>query len=146
MDLAEPADGLGDLTEGRCRVHWRRVPCRDGPDQRCHRPDPASAGTGTAPTAVGPRRSARRRGRTSPCSVPFLPVAALTPTSGTGSTAIAAAVEPFEVRFERVRRFPGVVWLDPEPAEPFRSLTAAIVARWPDHPPYGGVFDEVIPH
>ena len=45
-----------------------------------------------------------------------------------------------------MRRFPGLVWLEPEPAEPFAALTAAVAARWPDHPPYGGVFDTVIPH
>ena len=52
----------------------------------------------------------------------------------------------FEVRFERVRRFPGLVWIEPEPAEPFATLTAAVAARWPDYPPYGGRFDTVIPH
>ncbi len=77
---------------------------------------------------------------------PFLPVAALTPDVRHRLDGIARSVEPFEVRFERVRRFEGVVWLDPEPAEPFRSITAAIVERWPDHPPYGGIFDTVIPH
>ena len=60
--------------------------------------------------------------------------------------AIAAAHEPFEVRFERVGRFPGVVYLVPDPAEPFTRLITAVAARYPAYPPYGGEFAEVIPH
>ena len=78
---------------------------------------------------------------------PFLPTAALTPTVRAGLAEVAASVEPFELTFRRVRRFEdGVVWVEPEPADPFRRLTAAVVERWPEHPPYGGLFDEVIPH
>ena len=60
--------------------------------------------------------------------------------------AIARGTPAFDVRFDRVRRFPGLVWVEPEPAEPFATLTAAVAARWPDYPPYGGMFDTVIPH
>jgi hypothetical protein len=59
---------------------------------------------------------------------------------------IARTVEAFDVHFERVRRLDGVVWIEPEPAEPFAALTATIVERWPSHRPYGGMFDVVIPH
>jgi 2'-5' RNA ligase len=38
------------------------------------------------------------------------------------------------------------VWLAPEPSEPFRRLTALIVERYPDYPPYEGIHDEIIPH
>jgi 2'-5' RNA ligase len=50
--------------------------------------------------------------------------------------------------FELVRagRFPGVLYLDPEPQEPFIELTQAVVEHWPDYPPYGGEFDHVVPH
>ena len=48
--------------------------------------------------------------------------------------------------FRELARFPGVLYLDPEPASGFQRLTAAIVERWPDAPPYGGAFEEVIPH
>ena len=77
---------------------------------------------------------------------PFLPEAKLTPAVRSALVGIAASAEPFEVRFASVRRFDGVLWLEPEPAAPFRHLTAAVVARWPDWPPYGGLFDTVIPH
>ena len=45
-----------------------------------------------------------------------------------------------------VGRFPTVVYLAPEPSEPFDRLTEAIDARFPDFPPYAGAFDGVIPH
>jgi 2'-5' RNA ligase len=77
---------------------------------------------------------------------PFLPCAELGPAVRAELAAIARIVPAFEVRFERVRRFPGLVWVEPEPAEPFATLTAAIARRWPDHPPYGGAFETVIPH
>ena len=78
---------------------------------------------------------------------PFVPAVDLTPTDRAALAAIAATIPPFDVRFRRVRRFDeGVVWIEPEPSLPFQRLTAAVVERWPDHPPYGGLFDEVIPH
>ena len=39
-----------------------------------------------------------------------------------------------------------VVWLAPEPAEPFRELTRAVFAEFPDHPPYEGQFEDLAPH
>ena len=39
-----------------------------------------------------------------------------------------------------------MVYLAPEPADPFSRLTAAVAARFPDHPPYEGAFEVVIPH
>lgn len=77
---------------------------------------------------------------------PFVPCADLVPAVRLELAAIAAAVLAFEVRFERVRRFPALVWVEPDPAEPFAALTAAVVRRWPEHPPYGGEFETVIPH
>lgn len=61
--------------------------------------------------------------------------------------AIAAEVEPFELRLERIETFPdGIIHLRPEPEEPFRKLTAALWAAFPQCPPYGGEFDDVVPH
>lgn len=66
--------------------------------------------------------------------------------------AVGGAPE-FDVSFQEVRRFEpgggapnGVVWLAPEPAAPFVSLTDRLREAFPDYPPYGGAFDEVIPH
>jgi hypothetical protein len=77
---------------------------------------------------------------------PFLPCEELGPVDRTELAAIVGRVPVFEVRFERVRRLADLVWIEPEPAEPFAALTAAVVDRWPDHPPYGGTFATVIPH
>ena len=49
--------------------------------------------------------------------------------------------------FTRVDRFPDdVLYLAPEAPAPFRALTDALAAAFPEYPPYGGVFTEVIPH
>jgi 2'-5' RNA ligase len=78
---------------------------------------------------------------------PFAPVERLGPADRAALAAIAGRVDAFEVRFERVRRFEGgVVWIEPEPSEPFHRLTAEVAARWPAFPPYGGRFETVIPH
>jgi 2'-5' RNA ligase len=77
---------------------------------------------------------------------PFVPVDSLGQEVRRGLAEVAAGCEPFEVRFEAVGRFPGVVYLAPEPAAPFAALTAAIAERFPAYPPYGGAFDAVIPH
>ncbi len=78
---------------------------------------------------------------------PFLPVAAVTDDVLAGLAGIFAAEPAFDVVFRGFGRFPGgVLWLAPEPAEPFRRLTHAIWRAWPSHPPYGGAHDEVTPH
>ena len=63
---------------------------------------------------------------------------------------LAEAVEPisaFDCRFVRTRWFgEDVLWLDPEPAEPFRQLTTAVWSAFPQHPPYGGANAHVVPH
>jgi 2'-5' RNA ligase len=59
---------------------------------------------------------------------------------------IVAGRRPFEVVFATTGRFPGTLWLDPEPAEPFRELTRAMSAAFPGHPAYGGAFPNIIPH
>ena len=53
---------------------------------------------------------------------------------------------PFDVSFAALDRFPGTLWLAPDPSKPFRDMTAALVARFPDHQPYGGAFTRVVPH
>lgn len=77
---------------------------------------------------------------------PFMQVAALRAPHRRALAEIAATVEPFDVRFATVGRFPGAVYLVPEPDRPFVALTLAITARFPDYQPYEGAFDEVIPH
>lgn len=64
--------------------------------------------------------------------------------------AIAEVVDGFRAfhfTLQEVRSFPdGVLYLAPEPTGPFVAITNALVDRWPEHPPYGGTYDTVIPH
>lgn len=62
-------------------------------------------------------------------------------------TRAVAGVPEFAVTFPHTGWFTQqVLWLAPEPAEPFRVLTSAVAAAFPSHPPYGGAFDDVVPH
>jgi 2'-5' RNA ligase len=58
-----------------------------------------------------------------------------------------ARVEAFDYRFSRTAWFgEDVLWLAPDEPAPFRGLTEKVHAAFPDHPPFEGVFDEVVPH
>ncbi len=60
---------------------------------------------------------------------------------------LASKIPAFDVTFARSGRFPrGFVYLVPEPAQPFLDLTAALVDAFPDCPPYGGAYDQLVPH
>ncbi|MFJ2566606.1 2'-5' RNA ligase family protein [Streptomyces sp. NPDC087568] len=59
---------------------------------------------------------------------------------------LIGAHSPFTVRFDECRRFSEVLYLAPTPDQPFRALTESTARRWPEAPPYGGQFTEVIPH
>jgi hypothetical protein len=57
---------------------------------------------------------------------------------------IVSRIEPFDFTLARVGRFPqGVLYIAPEPAEPFVELVRAF---WPEYPPYEGEYDSVVPH
>jgi 2'-5' RNA ligase len=57
-----------------------------------------------------------------------------------------ASFDAFTCELTAVCEFPGVVWLMPSPDEPFRELTTALWAQFPDHPPYGGFYPDSQPH
>jgi hypothetical protein len=58
-----------------------------------------------------------------------------------------ADVTPFDFQLTGIHRFPGgTVYLSPSPAAPFRQLTHELSRLFPEHPPYGGAFDDVVPH
>lgn len=68
-------------------------------------------------------------------------------TSAALVASIAARVEPFAVLLERVETFPnGIIHLRPEPDDMFRRLTRELSAAFPQCPPYGGEFPDVVPH
>ncbi|MFJ9343034.1 2'-5' RNA ligase family protein [Streptomyces sp. NPDC101733] len=54
--------------------------------------------------------------------------------------------QAFDLRFERCGRLPEVSYLVPEPDTQLRQLTEAVADRWPEAPPYGGRFTEIVPH
>ncbi len=59
---------------------------------------------------------------------------------------LVAATAAFELTFARTARWPELLYLVPEPAEPFAALTRAVERDWPDHPPYGGAHETIVPH
>ncbi len=80
---------------------------------------------------------------------PFLPQTAVDKDVLDSLSELFAATPALDVTFGRCARFPGetqVLYLAPSPDIPFRELTAAIWTRWPEAPPYGGQFDDPIPH
>jgi 2'-5' RNA ligase len=60
--------------------------------------------------------------------------------------AVFSRHEQFDIQLAGVKRWPSVIYLAPRPEEPLRALTQAAVERFPSYPPYGGEFDDVIPH
>lgn len=52
----------------------------------------------------------------------------------------------FTISFSEVRRFINVLYLAPIPDEPFRQLTELVRKHFPETPPYGGQFAEIVPH
>ena len=77
---------------------------------------------------------------------PFVPLEELTDDDLARVRSVLERRRAFDFALARIETFPHVVWLAPEPDAPFRALTAAVHAAFPDHPPYGGAHDEVIPH
>jgi hypothetical protein len=78
---------------------------------------------------------------------PFVPRDRMTSDVRQAISATLGAIPAFAYRFDRVFRLgDATVCLAPEPADAFARLTDEVHARWPDHPPYGGVHDVVIPH
>jgi hypothetical protein len=61
-------------------------------------------------------------------------------------SACFAPFVPISFALASIRRFPEVLYLAPDPAEPFRQLTLAIWDRYPQTPPYGGKWPDIVPH
>jgi 2'-5' RNA ligase len=78
-------------------------------------------------------------------AVPFLPHKDFLEAQDRVSVTIGS-MSAFDVVFLELHRFPGTLWLKPEPSEPIRKLSAQIVEAFPDYPLYGGAFRDIIPH
>lgn len=59
---------------------------------------------------------------------------------------LVAGTAAFDLTFPRTARWPELLYLEPEPAEPFVALTQAVEREWPDQPPYGGAHETIVPH
>lgn len=79
---------------------------------------------------------------------PFVPPAELNDgvRAELGRIIATEAVFPFVLR--RVERWLKVVYLAPEPTEPFSRLITALAAAYPQYPPYGGAHAvaDLVPH
>ena len=79
--------------------------------------------------------------------VPFLPPQELTANILAALRHTVAGVPRFFLTLNKVGWFgERVVWLSPDPAEPFRELTHRIAGRFPRAQPYRGEFTDVVPH
>jgi 2'-5' RNA ligase len=78
---------------------------------------------------------------------PFLPPPLITAATIATLAEIAGSAAAFDCAFGRTAWFGDrVLWLAPEPDGPFRELTRRLTAAFPQCPPYGGLFADVIPH
>lgn len=55
-------------------------------------------------------------------------------------------IAPFNFSLVDVRCFPGVLYLAPEPQGPFIEMIDEVYKQFPGSPPYGGIYDEHVPH
>lgn len=78
---------------------------------------------------------------------PFRPVAALTEADHDRLERLFAQHSPFTLTGERTAWFgDAVLFVALGDTRPVLALVDAVTAEFPDHPPYGGVFSEVVPH
>ncbi len=63
--------------------------------------------------------------------------------------AVLRCFGPVDFTLAAAARFSGassVLFLEPVPDTPFRAMTAALTSAFPQYQPYGGAFDDVVPH
>jgi len=77
---------------------------------------------------------------------PFLPARSIGAAEAESVAELARAIEPFPFVLARLGGFPGVIYLAPEPAASFVTITEQIQRRWPSCQPYRGAYESVIPH
>ena len=78
---------------------------------------------------------------------PFLAPASIRPDVLAGLSRLFAGVPRFAFTLDRVRWFgESVVWLGPSDESPFRALTELAAEAYPGCSPYGGIYEDVVPH
>lgn len=66
-------------------------------------------------------------------------------TVGKLSTALDR-FKTFDIALTELRSWQTVLYLTPEPVQVFQAMIAAVWKAFPQSPPYGGKFSEVVPH
>jgi hypothetical protein len=77
---------------------------------------------------------------------PFLPVQNDEAGTINNLREVFASYPRFAFSLVWTARLPGVIYLQPFPEEPLTNLIQAVAEWFPESPPYGGMFEEVIPH
>jgi 2'-5' RNA ligase len=78
---------------------------------------------------------------------PFIPADAIDAAVLGQLDRLFAAVSRFRFRLDHTGWFSvEVLWLGPQEPAPFRALTHSVHQAFPAFPPFGGRFDEVVPH
>lgn len=71
---------------------------------------------------------------------PFVHESRLDPGARRELARLCRAHPAFGLGFARFGRYPGVLYLEPEPHDPVLALRAALRERWPEAVPYRGIF------
>lgn len=130
--LGRRASGLLGAALGRAR-----------PESALVVPAP-SAAAAIAPAGLGPAQDGL--GLHVTLLWPFLPPRQIDEQATARLRDLFADYQPFAFELTAVGSFPGVTWLKPEPAAPFAGLLEGLRALHPEHPPYGGAYEEDIFH
>ena len=77
---------------------------------------------------------------------PFMDSRAFDAAARRRLNSVCATTSPISMRFKGCGMFDRVLWLAPEPEEPIIGLVRSMAAAFPDYPPFGGAFAEIIPH
>jgi len=77
---------------------------------------------------------------------PFKPPREISPFVMANLRRLFAHHRPFRFSLVGLGTFPGTLYLAPAPHEPLMELTRACFEWFPETPPYGGTYDEIVPH
>lgn len=78
---------------------------------------------------------------------PFMPLDPVNPPELAALERLFAPVGRFSFQLSHTGWFgQDVLWLGPRDPAPFRALTGRVWRAFPGYPPFGGEFDDVVPH
>lgn len=78
---------------------------------------------------------------------PFVPPARVNRAVVSRFEGVSKGLRQFDAEFDDFGWFADqVLWLAPSRPEPFENLISRLTDAFPEFPPYGGAFDEVVPH